>query len=350
MAKRIALFNPKGGMGKTTATFNLGWMLASKGKRVILVDTDPQTSLTELVLGYKDASELQRFYEEEPERNLKAGLAPSFEYSTSLVEAIDCIPVGEQEGLFLLPGHIGLSEYEIYLALAQNLSGHAYSLQHMPGSISVLLEKTAKKMQADYVLVDMNPSLSSFNQNVLMTSDYFIIPTVLDYISIMAIDSLIGTLPKWHRWSEAAQSTQILREAAYPFPCVSPKFMGSIILNLHTPENNGTQGVQINMDVINDRLSERLLPALKQIGMALPEDKYYEHGIENYCLTSIPNFRSLISISQKEQTPIFELTLEQIGRAGKAYQRVESQWNEFAGIFSELANEVIGLTDDASSD
>ena len=46
MVKKIALFNHKGGVSKTITTFNLGWMLATKGYQVILVDTDPQCNLT----------------------------------------------------------------------------------------------------------------------------------------------------------------------------------------------------------------------------------------------------------------------------------------------------------------
>ena len=52
MTIKIVLFNHKGGVSKTTTTFNLGWMLASKGKKVILVDTDPQCNLTGMVLGF----------------------------------------------------------------------------------------------------------------------------------------------------------------------------------------------------------------------------------------------------------------------------------------------------------
>ena len=63
MAQRIALFNHKGGVSKTTTTFNLGWMLASKGKKVILVDADPQCNLTGIVLGFTGITEFEQFYE-----------------------------------------------------------------------------------------------------------------------------------------------------------------------------------------------------------------------------------------------------------------------------------------------
>jgi len=52
MAKKIALFNHKGGVSKTTTAFNLGWALAANGRRVVLVDADPQCNLTGLILGY----------------------------------------------------------------------------------------------------------------------------------------------------------------------------------------------------------------------------------------------------------------------------------------------------------
>ena len=56
MVQKIAFFNHKGGVSKTTTTFNLGWMLAEKGKRVIIVDTDPQCNLTGMALAKESGS------------------------------------------------------------------------------------------------------------------------------------------------------------------------------------------------------------------------------------------------------------------------------------------------------
>ncbi len=63
MVQKIALFNHKGEVSKTTTTFHLGWTLANKGKRVILVDADPQCNLKGLVLDYKgEEGEIERLY------------------------------------------------------------------------------------------------------------------------------------------------------------------------------------------------------------------------------------------------------------------------------------------------
>ena len=80
LIKRIALFNHEGGVSKTTTTFNLGWMLASQGHRVVLVDADPQCSLSGLVLGYKGQEEFETFYKTQPATRKKhpSGIGSSF--------------------------------------------------------------------------------------------------------------------------------------------------------------------------------------------------------------------------------------------------------------------------------
>ena len=79
MARKIAMFNHKGGVSKTTTTFHLGWMLASKGKKVLLVDADPQCNLTGLVLGYSGMDDFENFYQDSESQNIRAGLASALE-------------------------------------------------------------------------------------------------------------------------------------------------------------------------------------------------------------------------------------------------------------------------------
>lgn len=358
-AKRIALFNHKGGVSKTTTTFHLGWMLALRGHRVIIADADPQCSLSGLVLGYKGQDEFENFYKIHPERNIRSGLAPAFESRPKEIEGVECDPVEGVSNLFLLPGHIRLSEWEVSLGMAQELSGTIQTLQNLPGSLSYLLAKTAERHSADYVLIDMNPSLSSINQNLLMTSDFFIVPASPDYFSVMAIDSLATVFPRWRAWSKAAAEMPIFKDAVYPFPTTIPKFLGTIIQNYRVRDRgtasqspseaptSGTPaaGFQKWIDDINHKVRESLVPTLRSLDMLLPQEKYSESNIEErYCLAEISAFNSLIAKSQEHQVPVYSLTNEQIALGGVLLDRTNISKDMFLGIFERMSSIIEKLT------
>jgi len=362
--KRIALFNHKGGVSKTTTTFNLGWMLASKGHRVVLADADPQCSLSGQVLGYKGQDEFESFYKKHPERNIRAGLAPAFESRPKAIEGVDCVPVKGNKNLFLLPGHIRLSEYEVSLGMAQELSGTIQTLQNLPGSITDLLRKTAERHEAEYLLVDMNPSLSSINQNLLMTSDYFIVPSSPDYFSVMAIDSLATVLPRWKAWSKMASAMPIFQDAAYPLPTTIPKLLGTIIqkyrIRTQATADQEDEGAPTSgkpaaafqkwIDDINAKVRGSFIPALRKEGMLLPDGKYRDSGIaQDYCLAYISDFNSLVARSQEHQVPVFSLSDEQIHLTGPLLRQTKKSKAMFEEIFSKLADMVVTLTSDAGN-
>ena len=346
MAKRIALFNHKGGVSKTTTTFHLGWMLSQKGYRVVIVDTDPQCNLSGLVLGIHGEAEFETFYQSESGRNIRAGLAPAFESQPRAIEAVDCVPVTGRDGLFLLPGHIGLSEYEVTLGIAQEISGSIPTLWNLPGSLSYLLDVTAEHHDAHYMLIDMNPSLSSINQNLLMTSDYFIIPSSPDYFSVMAIESLSAVIPRWHALSERLKANPNLKTTTYPYPNKNPKLLGTIIQRFRPRKGAPTIGFQKWIDTINARVSNQLIPSLTPLGMLLSEDKYQEiDGLyPNLCLSQIADFNTLIAKSQDYQTPIFSLTDEQLAHVGTVLETDQAKMREFEELFAILADRVITLT------
>lgn len=349
MAQKIALFNHKGGVSKTTTTFNLGWMLAAKGKRVILVDTDPQCNLTGMCLG-GETEEAQERIESiyNTKSNIKTGLAPAFESQPRVIEGIDCIPIGSQERLFLLPGHVGFAEYEVTLGIAQELSGSVQALKNLPGSITDLLDKTAKKHKADYILIDMSPSLGSLNQNLLMTSHFFLVPTNADFFSVMAIDSLTKVLPRWHEWAKKASELPILKNANYPFPDINLRFLGTIIQNYRIIHGKETAAFEKWIKKIEDDVFNKFVPILEKNYLLLPDDYYGStKAKEDFTLSKIPNFNSLIALSQEHQTPVFDLTIEQLKTArwyGNVLDKAQEKQDQFKETFSDLADKIINLT------
>lgn len=345
--KRIALFNHKGGVSKTTTTFNLSWMLALQGKKVIMVDADPQCNLTGLVFNEDD---FEAFYSDSKKHNLKTCLAPAFEAQPKLIEAAICqeIDIQSDSGgqLFLLPGHLDLSEYEAILGFAQELSIHLQTLKYLPGSFSYLFEETAKHYQADYVLIDMNPSLNSINQNLLMTSDYFLLPTSPDYFSVIALKSLKKILPRWAVWARKAQMNPILMENFYPFPRVTPKFLGAIVQKYSELEGKPSKRFEKWIDDIRNYINNELVPALRGNGngdgMVMTLD-----GTHQLIFKQISDFNILIALSQTYQIPIFALTdrhFEDAKYSGVVRDTMKQSVAKFNDVFSDLAQNIIRLT------
>jgi len=196
----------------------------------------------------------------------------------------------------------------------------------------------------------MSPSLGSINQNLLMISDFFMVPTTADFFSVMAIDSLAKVLPKWYAWARSASSLQILKEANYPFPDVKTRFLGIIIQNYRVRSGRETAAFQTWIERIEKAVSDKLIQTLTQSGMMLPEKAYEGQQIgDSYCLTKIPNFNSLIALSQQHKTPVYALTRQQLRQSGVILETTQQKQAEFIQTFSDLADKVIALSSESST-
>lgn len=240
---------------------------------------------------------------------------------------------------------MGFAEYEVILGIAQEISGSIHTLKNLPGAISDLLEKTAKKFNADYILIDMSPSLGSINQNLLMTSDFFLVPTTADFLSVMAIDSLSRILPKWCAWTRMASANPILKEATYPFPEFRLKFLGTIVQNYRIMNGKETKAFQTWIEKVENTVTNKLKPILEKNNLLLPNQVYSEQGINcSFTITKIPSSNSLIALSQKHATPVYPLTPEQLNQQGIVAEINKKQQEEFKTIFSDLADKIIALS------
>jgi len=345
MADIICLFNHKGGVSKTTTTFNLGWMMASKKKKVLLADFDPQCNLTGMVMGFKGVDDLEAIYTDSPPNNVKSGLAPAFESQPRKIEGAECTTVNGNDNLLLLPGHIGLAEYETTLGIAQQLSGSLLALRNLPGAIRFLLDRTAEKVGADFVLVDMSPSLGPINQNLIATCDYFIVPLHPDYFSAMALSSLSTTLPRWKTWAMTAYEIEALTDADYPFPYPYPEFIGAIIQKYRPRKGRASSAFQHWIDQLVSGLKTTLIPALEKAEMVDVKEFRKIIGTPPWTpILEVPDFNSLIAFSQEHQVPVYALTADQIGQQGAVWAQTKESMDAFQAAFSDCADKVIKLT------
>ncbi|MBR0312176.1 MAG: ParA family protein [Oscillospiraceae bacterium] len=173
--KVTALTNQKGGIGKTTSAVNLGIGLAKQGERVLLVDADPQASLT-ICLGIRIPDELetslasvmQSVIEEKP---------PPDGYGI----------IAHEEGVDLLPANIELSAFEVSLT---NVMSREYVLRE---ALEPLRERY------DRILIDCMPSLGMMTINALVAADSAIIPSQANYLSTKGLSQLMQLIAKVKR-------------------------------------------------------------------------------------------------------------------------------------------------------
>lgn len=169
--KVVAIANQKGGVGKTLTAVTLAAVLADLGKRVLLVDCDPQASAT-AAIGFDQEQPYTHLYSLMRAR-IQKKLTPALVH-----RAIQWLPGGEA----LLPSHIDLAKIEMDLVQATR---REYVLQDVLEPVLV---------DFDIILIDCQPSLSWLTINALTASTHVLVPVVPDFISARGIGDLQATV------------------------------------------------------------------------------------------------------------------------------------------------------------
>ena len=170
MCRVIAISNQKGGVGKTTTTVNLGIGLARQGKKVLLIDADPQGSLT-ASLGYVEPDEIGTTL-----ATIMMAIINEKEF-----EITDGI-LHHKENVDLLPANIELSALEVTM-------GNVMSRELI---MKEYIE--AVRTKYDYILIDCMPSLGLMTINALVAADSVLIPVQAAYLPVKGLQQLIHTI------------------------------------------------------------------------------------------------------------------------------------------------------------
>ena len=170
MCKVISVVNQKGGVAKSTTTLNLGVGLARQGKKVLLIDADPQGSLT-ASLGYVEPDDI------------------GTTLATIMMNIINDEEIAEEEGVLhheeqvdLLPANIELSALEVTMSNVM--------------SRELIMKEYIDTMRSryDYILIDCMPSLGMMTINALVASDTVLIPVQAAYLPVKGLQQLIRTI------------------------------------------------------------------------------------------------------------------------------------------------------------
>jgi cellulose biosynthesis protein BcsQ len=319
-AARLAIFNHKGGVGKTTLTVNIAASLAEREKTVLLVDSDPQCNLTSYLVEEDVVDDLLDTSDTDTGNTVWSALKPIVD-ATGGVR--DIRPLERLRNIFLLPGDIRLSEFEQELT---NLWTEC--LQRKPKgfrgttALSHLVNRAASAVRADYVFYDAGPNIGPLNRVILLDCDYFIVPAACDLFSIRALKTLGYTLSKWVRdWHTI---TELAPDNLYLFPG-KPVFLGYI------PQRFRVYGGQPARDYARylPRIEKQILSDV----VSVLRDTDPSLAVEAVQLGQVKDFSSLAAASQGTGQPFMYVS------AATDNQRAQARES-----FAEVASKILERT------
>jgi cellulose biosynthesis protein BcsQ len=194
-AIRLAIFNHKGGVGKTTLTVNIAAAVADLGKRVLLVDSDPQCNLTAYLIEESVVDDLLDKSDTPQGQTIWSAIKPISE-STGEIKLIKPFELGDT--LQLLAGDVRLVEFEQDLGV---FWGECYQrkVRGFRGitALSDLVDQVCAGNNIDYVFYDSGPNIGALNRVIILDCDFVIVPVACDLFSLRAIRTLGHSLSGW---------------------------------------------------------------------------------------------------------------------------------------------------------
>jgi chromosome partitioning protein len=318
--KSLVLFNNKGGVGKTTLTFNIASMLARQGLTVVLLDYDPQCNLSALALAEEQLLALW-------DRDEAAG--------TTVAKAIDLVRRGKgdvldpelvevADDLWLLPGDLSLSRFEQGLAESWGQVHQTDNERalHVATSLARLARRAQEKVDAEVLLVDVGPNLGALNRSALLAAAAVVMPVAPDLFSLQGLRNIGPTLREWRAdWDRVRSTGEGPRVESF-----QPK---GYILQQHLARvDRPVAAYQAWAQKVPGVYYEHVLGLDRE---AWPES----HEQDPHCLARLKHFASLVPFAQQARKPIFDLK-QADGIGGGQIQAVARAREEFEGLADRL--------------
>ena len=326
MLKVIALYNNKGGVSKTTTTFNLAAYLALvKGKRVLVIDADSQSNMTELFFA-ADAGFWDSVSESLPGDSIFDAMRERLEGTAARVnvQGVKLCVNKRYKNLFILRGDINFS------ALAEGYFSSAVE-QAITSNVNQkntylifrrMVQDFLKKLNFDHILFDLGPSTGAISRLALLACDGYFVPVTPDRFSALAVRSLPKVLREWFDHDKLVLST--LAPYGIESDYGQPIFCGAISQQFQVHRGK----IKKSFDRWNERIKDQLLEGFvgsKQVAGQ-------KEGKAAAYIAQIENLGPVAPLAQMLGKAIFDITQEDTKHASSSgqmfYGAVFEPWRE----------------------
>lgn len=339
MTKIISLYNNKGGVSKTTTTFNLAVYLSQQGKRVLIADCDPQCNVTELF--FASRSDLADPDTNLPGTSIYQALLPRFKGQQSSIDAtqVEIVEHNVYRALYLFRGDLEFSLAETYLGTSWN---QAVTENIHEKNTYVVLNNLLRSLGAannyDYILCDIGPSTGAITRNVILCCDEIIIPLVPDRFCFQAIKLLGMVISEW------IKKHQTISETLVPFGIEpfegKPRLAGTVLQNFKVHAGSRVKESYIKWQT---KITEEIRTSLCKVGGFEPKEGF---NLASPYTASIKDVAVLSPIAQIHGRAIFDIQQEHTKDAssdGKMYYG--SVWQPWVEKMRDYKSEIAKLSD-----
>ncbi|MEX0714568.1 MAG: ParA family protein [Pirellulales bacterium] len=321
--KTIALFNNKGGVGKTSLVYHLAWMYSDLGVKVIAADLDPQANLTSMFL---------------PEDRLEE-LWPDGDHPHSIIGAVGPMlrGIGDvasphveriTERLGLVVGDLGLSRFEAKLSACWPAClDRDESAFRIESAFHRVLAGAAGQLGGQLVLIDVGPNLGAINRAAMIAADHVVVPLASDLFSLQGLKNLGPTLREWRsEWFDRLSRRPADPSLQLPAGAMSPA--GYVILQ---------HAVRLDRPVKAYERWMARIPAVYQVELlGQPDCDAPRVEQDPNCIASLKHYRSLMPLAQDALKPMFHLKAAD-GALGSHVYAVQSCYEDFKKLALAIA-------------
>ncbi|MGR3914029.1 MAG: AAA family ATPase [Gammaproteobacteria bacterium] len=313
---RLVLYNHKGGVGKTTLTVNVGAALAGMGKKVLLIDSDPQCNLTAHFFEDVVVNKLLDESDSPAGRTIWSALKPVADLTGEIMPILPHDTV--VENLLLLPGDTRLSKFENDLSdfWTDCFKRKAGGLK-ATCAIGSLADRIAETVKADFVIYDAGPNIGPLNRALLLDCDYFVVPVACDVFSVRTLSTLGQALKEWVMdWRTIAS----LAPDTIPLLPGAPKYLGYIPQRFKVYGRRMASDSGFYLQQVERRLYSDVIGVLRQIDESLAPKSAGQTK-----LGQVKDFGALVQQAQHHGVPLADVqggTRAQKKEAKQAFETI----------------------------